>query len=132
MGRHLSEDIKHYYCMEVINGRIKQCVSWEIVKNCDSSGTYNNTRKTLIQWLKTLDEKGKVSLASNTGKDNGKSSGTPKKRPKHIEDMSWEELIDYIEIIEITNEILRDAIRKRDNFLIMHSLKNKKPHLTYE
>ena len=46
--------------------------------------------------------------------------------------MSREELIDYIEIIEITNEILKDMTRKRDKFFAMHFLKNKKPYLTYE
>ncbi|MCK5867124.1 MAG: hypothetical protein KAG14_01870, partial [Mycoplasmataceae bacterium] len=110
----------------IFYGKTKRGVAWEIIRNFDSSGTYNSTRKTLIQWLKTLDEKGKGSLASNTGKDKGKSSGRPKKRPKHIEDMSREELIDYIEIIEITNEILRDTTRKQDKFLAMHFLKNKK------
>ena len=73
MGKHLSEDIKYYYCMEVINGRTKQSVSWEILNFFDGSGTYNSTREVLTRWLRSLEQNGKRSLASKTGKEQGKT-----------------------------------------------------------
>ena len=54
MRRHLSKDIKYYY-MEIINGRTKQSVAWEVLRNFDCSGTYKSTRNVLTQWLKSLE-----------------------------------------------------------------------------